>query len=146
MATDAQGRQLSDDGNYYWDGSNWQPVDQSAASGGGGSASTQQSAFVQAMAQAGYNIDPSAVPDLGTLQTGISAALQFLQSGDQAVQSAMDTVSAAAGSDTAIALSTAGVVSGIDDFLRALDQLPVDLVTLLQAAQQALQTAQQSGQ
>ena len=27
MATDAQGRQLSDDGKYYWDGSNWQPVD-----------------------------------------------------------------------------------------------------------------------
>jgi hypothetical protein len=26
MATDAQGRQLSDDGNYYWDGQNWQPV------------------------------------------------------------------------------------------------------------------------
>jgi hypothetical protein len=34
MATDAQGRQLSDDGNYYWDGANWQLVDQSAASGG----------------------------------------------------------------------------------------------------------------
>jgi hypothetical protein len=30
MATDAQGRQLSDDGNYYWDGSNWQLVDTSA--------------------------------------------------------------------------------------------------------------------
>lgn len=26
MATDAQGRLLSDDGNYYWDGSNWQLV------------------------------------------------------------------------------------------------------------------------
>jgi hypothetical protein len=26
MATDAQGRQLSDDGYYYWDGTAWQPV------------------------------------------------------------------------------------------------------------------------
>ena len=34
MATDAQGRELSPDGNYYWDGSDWQLVDQSAASGG----------------------------------------------------------------------------------------------------------------
>lgn len=33
MATDAQGRQLSEDGHYYWDGSTWQLVDQSAASG-----------------------------------------------------------------------------------------------------------------
>jgi hypothetical protein len=33
MATDAQGRQLSEDGNYYWDGANWQLVD--AAAGGG---------------------------------------------------------------------------------------------------------------
>lgn len=33
MATDAQGRQLSDNGNYYWDGANWQLV---AVSGGNG--------------------------------------------------------------------------------------------------------------
>jgi hypothetical protein len=43
MATDAQGRQLSDDGYYYWDGAAWQPVDQSAASGGDGSTSSQLS-------------------------------------------------------------------------------------------------------
>src|SRR5262245_13607082 len=61
--TDAQGRQLSPDGNYYWDGSNWQPVSSSTPSGGDGSTSPQQS-FAQAMSQAGYNIDASAVPDL----------------------------------------------------------------------------------
>lgn len=33
MPTDAQGRQLSEDGYYYWDGANWQPVNQSAADG-----------------------------------------------------------------------------------------------------------------
>lgn len=38
MATDAQGRQLSDDGYYYWDGSQWQPVSDS----GSDSASSQQ--------------------------------------------------------------------------------------------------------
>jgi hypothetical protein len=31
MATDAQGRQLSEDGYYYWDGSAWQLVQQDAA-------------------------------------------------------------------------------------------------------------------
>lgn len=28
MAYDSQGRLLSDDGNWYWDGSQWQPVSQ----------------------------------------------------------------------------------------------------------------------
>ena len=41
MATDEQGRQLSDDGNYYWDGSAWQLVDQGAASTGDSSTSSQ---------------------------------------------------------------------------------------------------------
>ena len=30
MATDEQGRELSDDGSYYWDGSAWQLVQQRA--------------------------------------------------------------------------------------------------------------------
>ncbi len=33
MPTDAQGRLLSDDGNYYWDGSDWQAVDPAAGAG-----------------------------------------------------------------------------------------------------------------
>jgi hypothetical protein len=37
MATDAQGRPLSDDGNYYWDGSAWQSVQQDASQQSGGS-------------------------------------------------------------------------------------------------------------
>src|SRR5215472_7048185 len=41
MATDAQGRPLSDDGNYYWDGSDWQLVDQSAVPSGDGSPSVR---------------------------------------------------------------------------------------------------------
>jgi hypothetical protein len=43
MATDAQGRQLSDDGNYYWDGAEWQLVSPNAAEGGDASTSSQQS-------------------------------------------------------------------------------------------------------
>lgn len=34
MATDAQGRLLSDDGYYYWDGSNWQVAASAAGPGG----------------------------------------------------------------------------------------------------------------
>jgi len=41
MATDAQGRQLSDDGHYYWDGSAWQLVDQDAAAGADASSAQQ---------------------------------------------------------------------------------------------------------
>jgi hypothetical protein len=43
MATDEQGRQLSEDGYYYWDGSAWQPVQQAAASSGDASSSSQAS-------------------------------------------------------------------------------------------------------
>jgi hypothetical protein len=51
MATDAQGRQLSPDGNYYWDGSNWQLVGSAggdSSEGGDASASSQQSAATDA--------------------------------------------------------------------------------------------------
>lgn len=41
MATDEQGRQLSDDGNYYWDGSDWQPVQGGSAGQDGRSSGTQ---------------------------------------------------------------------------------------------------------
>jgi hypothetical protein len=41
VATDAQGRQLSDDGYYYWDGANWQPVAADAMSSGDSSTSSQ---------------------------------------------------------------------------------------------------------
>ena len=34
MATDAQGRLLSDDGYYYWDGKEWQLVEQGQTSAG----------------------------------------------------------------------------------------------------------------
>lgn len=34
MATDAHGRRLSDDGNYYWDGTVWQLVNPSTLSSG----------------------------------------------------------------------------------------------------------------
>jgi hypothetical protein len=35
MATDAQGRTLSDDGYYYWDGTAWQPVSGAGATDAG---------------------------------------------------------------------------------------------------------------
>jgi hypothetical protein len=41
MATDAQGRTLSDDGHYYWDGSAWQPVQAGDAAQGGDASSSQ---------------------------------------------------------------------------------------------------------
>jgi hypothetical protein len=34
MATDAQGRQLSEDGYYYWDGTVWQLVEQETSNAG----------------------------------------------------------------------------------------------------------------
>jgi hypothetical protein len=142
MATDAQGRQLSDDGNYYWDGSNWQPANQSAASGAEASGASQQAQFAQAMAQAGYNIDASALPDLGTLQTGISSALQLYQGLDPSTQGIIEAATADPG-EASVGLSETGAVSGIDPLLQAFDQVQGSLGDLLQASQQALQTAQQ---
>src|SRR5215472_5618044 len=42
MATDAQGRLLSDDGSYYWDGTNWQLVDISSSNVGAASSQSPQ--------------------------------------------------------------------------------------------------------
>ena len=50
MATDAQGRQLSDDGYYYWDGANWQPVNTGATS----SQQTQTDAQGRQLSDDGY--------------------------------------------------------------------------------------------
>jgi len=140
--TDAQGRQLSPDGNYYWDGSNWQPVDAGGAAGGDGTGSSEQSSFAQAMSQAGYSIDPSAVPDMATLQSGITSAEQWYQSLDPATQAGIDAATRDPG-QASIALSQAGVAAGIDSLLQAFDQIQGSLGELLQASQQALQTAQQ---
>jgi hypothetical protein len=49
MATDAQGRTLSDDGNYYWDGSAWQAVD--------GGATTSQAGSDTSGAQQGASLE-----------------------------------------------------------------------------------------
>jgi hypothetical protein len=135
---DAQGRQLSGDGQYYWDGSNWQPVDASGGGGGGGGA--QQ--FAQAMAQAGYNIDASGLPDLSTLQSGVDYALQLYQSLDSTSQSVIDTITTDPG-EAAIGLAQAGI-TGIDALLQAFDQIQGSIGDLLQAAQQALHSAQQT--
>jgi len=156
--TDAQGRQLSPDGNYYWEGSNWQPVGASAPAGGGasapagggasapaggdGSTSPQQS-FAQAMSQAGYSIDASAVPDLSTLESGLSSAQQWYQSLDSNTQGAINAATTDPG-QASIALSGAGVASGIDSLLEAFDQIQGSLGDLLQAASQALETAKQT--
>src|SRR6516164_11015374 len=42
MAMDAQGRPLSPDGNYYWDGYNWQLVDRRPGLGEVGSAADRE--------------------------------------------------------------------------------------------------------
>ena len=104
-----------------------------------------QDDFAQALSQAGYSIDPSAVPDEATLEQGLNAALQWYQSLDSTTKSAIDDKSTPPG-PAAIYMVNAGIVSGIDSLLQAFDQAQGSLGTLLQAAQQALQTAKQANQ
>lgn len=53
MATDAQGRTLSEDGAYYWDGTAWQLVDGDGATQSGATAGADQSGADAAAGQAG---------------------------------------------------------------------------------------------
>jgi hypothetical protein len=60
MATDAQGRLLSEDGNYYWDGSNWQLVDTTAGTGLQQSEAGSQDAHGRLLSEDGnYYLDGS---------------------------------------------------------------------------------------
>lgn len=102
-----------------------------------------QDDFAQAMSQTGYNINASAVPDAGALESGLTAALQWYQSLDPTTRDAIDAATADPG-QASVALSQAGVASGIDSLLQSFDQIQGKLGDMLQAAQQALQTAQQS--
>lgn len=141
MATDAQGRQLSDDGYYYWDGSAWQLVDQGGASGDG--AGDFKGAFAQAMTQAGFPIDASVLPDEAALEAGLNAAVQWYDSLDQATKDGIDAATNDPG-QAAIALAEAGVATGIDSLLQAFDQVQGKLGDLLQAAQHAETSAKQT--
>jgi hypothetical protein len=146
MATDAQGRQLSEDGYYYWDGAAWQPVQQDGGGqgtdGGTGGAANFNDAFAQAMGQAGHQIDAGVVPDAATLQSGLDAARQWYDNLDATTKSAIDAATAEPG-QAAVALSEAGIASDIHYLLQAFDQIQGTLGDLLQAAGQALSTAQQ---
>jgi hypothetical protein len=104
-----------------------------------------QEDFAQAMTQAGYSIDAGAVPDASTLESGLNAAIQWYQSLDPATKDGIDAATNDPG-QASIALSQAGVASGLDALLNAFDQIQGKLGDLLQASQQALQTAQQSSQ
>jgi peptidoglycan hydrolase-like protein with peptidoglycan-binding domain len=66
MATDAQGRQLSDDGYYYWDGSNWQPVDSAGGPGGPGGPGGSSSGVPERDLEAGASGE-----DVRQLQLGL---------------------------------------------------------------------------
>lgn len=146
MATDAQGRQLSDDGYYYWDGTAWQPVQ---AEGGAASAEAAAApvsfdhAFAEAMVQAGFHIDPGSVPEAAALQSGLGQALDWYQSLDAITKAAIDAATIDPG-QAAIALVEAGVGTGIDSLLQAFDQVQGSLGDLLHASQQALATAEQA--
>jgi hypothetical protein len=60
MATDAQGRQLSEDGHYYWDGFNWQLLDAAAGEGSQQSAVGSQDAQGRQLSEDGnYHWDGS---------------------------------------------------------------------------------------
>lgn len=152
MATDEQGRQLSEDGYYYWDGTAWQPVNQGAGSGdsagaggsaGTGSAASPQEAFAAALSQSNIHLDASAVQDMSAVEAGLSSAWNWYHSLDSTTMSAIDAATTEPG-QASVALSEAGVASGIDSLLEAFDQVSGSLGELLTSAYQAFNTVHQS--
>ena len=65
MATDEQGRQLSDDGNYYWDGSDWQAVQSGGSSGQDSAASGTQGPDLENYSGDGSDLTQQQVEYLG---------------------------------------------------------------------------------
>lgn len=123
------GAQLSEDGNYWWDGSDWQPV---PGDGGGG--------LADALAGQGIEL-PAEAADPGYIQQMHDHLSGWYGDLDEQGQAIVDSL-AKNGADTILADPAVGVVSPDDPLIAAFAATDKTLGESLEATGQALEQTQ----
>ncbi|MFI7674428.1 hypothetical protein [Actinophytocola sp. NPDC049390] len=118
---------LSDDGKWKWDGSQWQPVDDGAGA----------DALVGALAGAGIDIAPE-VADAGYIQQVAAHVNSWYEGLDETSRAIVDALSRQ-GADTLLGDPEVGVVSEGDPLITAFAGNGMSLGESLQATNQALE-------
>ncbi len=126
-----EGAQLSEDGNYWWDGAEWQAVPSGAAGGGGdlaGALAAQGIPIAAEAADAGY---------VQQMTEHVGGWYGGLDGTDQAIVDALS----AEGCDGVLADPEVGLVSEGDPLITAFAANDMTLGQSLQATNQALEQA-----
>ena len=147
MSDIPEGAQRSEDGNYWWDGTDWQPVE-GAQAGGGGGAGTEQAggggggeAIAQALAQQGITVDPATVSDPQKVARVVQKVESWYSGLDATSKAIVDTLTQQ-GMAPLLADPEVGVVEEDGaDLLAALGGTGQPLGTTLVAANEATQQA-----
>ncbi|GAB1514251.1 hypothetical protein [Actinophytocola sp. KF-1] len=122
---------LSDDGKWKWDGSEWQPVDGGDGSGAGGDA------LAGALAGAGIDIAPEAA-DATYIQQVAEHVNNWYEGLDENSKAIVDALSKQ-GADTLLADPEVGVVNEGDPLITAFAGNSMTLGESLQATNRALE-------
>lgn len=128
-----EGAQLSDDGNYWWDGTDWQPTggtgeDGDSAVGGG---------LADALAQQGIAIAPEAA-DANYIQQMATHVNSWYEGLDENSRAIVDALSRQ-GADLLLADPEVGVVNEGDPLITAFSGNQMTLQESLMATNQALE-------
>jgi len=146
MTTVPEGAQRSEDGHYWWDGSQWQPVQdtqgQAGHAGQAGPAGGQDhaAALHQALGQNGVNVDASAVNDHEAVHRVVYQLHQWYSALDQGSRAIVDSL-CGEGLTHLLADPEVGVVQEGHEFLNSLASTGHTLGSALEASGAALTQA-----
>ena len=126
-----EGAQLSDDGNYWWDGADWQPTGQAQQESGNGGG------IADALAQQGIAIAPEAA-DANYIQQIATHVNSWYEGLDENSRAIVDALSQQ-GADLLLADPEVGVVTEGDPLITAFSGNGMTLHESLAATNQALE-------
>lgn len=139
MSNVPEGAQRSEDGHYWWDGSQWQPVQDTAGQGAvQGQGQGGAAALHQALGQQGVNVDASSVNDHDAVHRVVYQLNQWYTALDGSSKAVVDSL-CSEGLTHLLADPEVAVVQEGHDFLYSLASTGHTLGSALSASGAALQ-------